>query len=124
MCCGVKRRFSCVVSILFETTNNTPICSRPIHCQVYIYKCQNVTIQITGKLKSVVLDSCTKCGVVFDTAISACEIVNCKSVQVQATNVCPSFSIDKTDGCVVHLTNEAVGQSSFVTSKSSEMNGE
>ncbi|KAL7510765.1 hypothetical protein ACHAXN_009801 [Cyclotella atomus] len=90
--------------------------------QVYIYKCQNVTIQITGKLKSVILDSCTKIGVVFDTAISACEIVNCKSVQVQATNLCPSFSIDKTDGCVVHLTNEAVGLSSFVTSKSSEMN--
>lgn len=91
---------------------------------MYIYKCQNVTIQITGKLKSVILDSCTKIGVVFDTAISACEIVNCKSVQVQATNLCPSFSIDKTDGCVVHLTNEAVGSSSFVTSKSSEMNGE
>lgn len=90
--------------------------------QVYIYKCQNVTIQITGKLKSVVLDSCTKCGVVFDTAISACEVVNCKSVQVQATNVCPSFSIDKTDGIVIHLTNEATATSSFVTSKSSEMN--
>ncbi|KAL3795026.1 hypothetical protein HJC23_006347 [Cyclotella cryptica] len=90
--------------------------------QVYIFNCQGVTIQIIGKLKSVILDSCTKCGVVFDTAISACEIVNCKSVQVQATNLCPSFSIDKTDGCVVHLTNEAVGQSSFVTSKSSEMN--
>lgn len=42
---------------------------------------------------------------------------------MQATNLCPSFSIDKTDGCVVHLTNEAVGVSSFVTSKSSEMNG-
>mmetsp|Transcript_8534 Transcript_8534/g.17766 ORF Transcript_8534/g.17766 Transcript_8534/m.17766 type:complete len:499 (-) Transcript_8534:143-1639(-) len=90
--------------------------------QVYIYKCQNVTIQIIGKLKSVILDSCTRCAVVFDTAISACEIVNCKSVQVQATNLCPSFSIDKTDGCVVHLTNEAVGVTSFVTSKSSEMN--
>lgn len=90
--------------------------------QVYVYKCQNVTIQITGKIKSVVLDSCTKCGVVFDTAISACEVVNCRSVQVQATNVCPSFSIDKTDGIVVHLSKEAIGQSSFVTSKSSEMN--
>mmetsp|Transcript_11063 Transcript_11063/g.20272 ORF Transcript_11063/g.20272 Transcript_11063/m.20272 type:complete len:504 (+) Transcript_11063:77-1588(+) len=90
--------------------------------QVYIYKCQNVTIQITGKLKSVVLDDCTKCGVVFDTAISACEVVNCKSVQVQATNVCPSFAIDKTDGIVIHLTNEAIGTTSFVTSKSSEMN--
>ena len=91
--------------------------------QVYIYKCENVTIQITGKLKSVILDSCKKVGVVFDTAISACEVVNCKSVQVQATNVCPSFSIDKTDGIVVHLSKEGIDTSSFVTSKSSEMNG-
>ena len=90
--------------------------------QVYIYKCENVTIQITGKCKSVILDSCTKCGVVFDNVISACEVVNCKRVQVQATGSCPSFSIDKTDGIVVHLSNEAVSESSFVTSKSSEMN--
>ena len=81
---------------------------------------------------------------VFDTAISACEIVNCKRVQIQATrnlsvvlayepprrapylhNVCPSFAIDKTDGIVVHLTgNEAISQTVFATSKSSEMNGE
>lgn len=90
--------------------------------QVYIFNCHDVTIQITGKLKSVVLDGCTKCGVVFDTAISACEVVNCKRVQVQATNVCPSFSIDKTDGIVVHLTNSGSKTTSFVTSKSSEMN--
>jgi hypothetical protein len=39
--------------------------------------------------------------------------------------VCPSFAIDKTDGIVVHLTgNEAISQTVFVTSKSSEMNGE
>jgi len=90
--------------------------------QVYIYKCENVTIQIIGKCKSVILDSCTKCGVVFDNVISACEVVNCKRVQVQATGSCPSFSIDKTDGIVVHLSNEAISESSFVTSKSSEMN--
>jgi len=90
--------------------------------QVYIYKCENVTIQIIGKCKSVILDSCTKCGVVFDNVISACEVVNCKRVQVQATGACPSFSIDKTDGIVVHLSNEAISESSFVTSKSSEMN--
>ncbi len=108
--------------VIFESTTNLPIYDLYSN-QVYIYKCQNVTIQIVGKLKSVILDNCTRCAVVFDTAISACEIVNCKSVQVQATNLCPSFSIDKTDGCVVHLTNQAVGLTSFVTSKSSEMNG-
>ena len=91
--------------------------------QVYIYKCENVTIQITGKIKSVIVDSCSKVGVVFDTAISACEVVNCKRIQVQATNVCPSFSIDKTDGIVVHLSAAGVATSSLVTSKSSEMNG-
>lgn len=90
---------------------------------VYIFNCDNCTIQITGKLKSIILDSCTKLGVVFDTAISACEIVNCKRVQVQTTNICPSFAIDKTDGIVVHLTGgEAISQTVFVTSKSSEMN--
>lgn len=90
--------------------------------QVYIYKCENVTIQITGKIKSVIVDSCTKVGVIFDQAISACEVVNCSRVQVQCTNLCPSYSIDKTDGIMVHLTNEAISESSFVTSKSSEMN--
>lgn len=107
MCACTKMRFSNIA--LFEL-------------QVYIYKCENVTIQIIGKCKSVILDSCTKCGVVFDNVISACEVVNCKRVQVQATGACPSFSIDKTDGIVVHLSNEAISESSFVTSKSSEMN--
>lgn len=59
---------------------------------------------------------------VFDNLISACEVVNCKSVKVQATGSCPSFSVDKTDGIVIFLSNEAIGESTFVTSKSSEMN--
>jgi adenylyl cyclase-associated protein len=93
--------------------------------QVYVYNCVNVTVRITGKVKSIVLDGCVRSGVIFDAVISACEVVNCKSVQVQATDVCPSFSIDKTDGIVVHLTgNGAIDRTVFVTSKSSEMNGE
>jgi adenylyl cyclase-associated protein len=90
--------------------------------QVYIYNCDNATIQIKGKLKSVVFDSCTKSNLLFETAISSCEIVNCKSIQVQSTGLCPSFSIDKTDGCLIYLSDDCVKASNFVTSKSSEMN--
>ncbi len=86
------------------------------------YNCENATIQIKGKMKSVIFDKCVKSNLVFDTAISSCEVVNCKRVQIQSTGVCPSFSIDKTDGCLVYLSEEAVSVSSFVTSKSSEMN--
>jgi adenylyl cyclase-associated protein len=68
------------------------------------------------------MDSCIKTNVLFDTAISSCEIVNCQKVQIQSTGICPSFAIDKTDGCLVYLSPEAVSVSNFVTSKSSEMN--
>jgi len=90
--------------------------------QVYIYKCENITINVTGKLKSIILDSCSKTNILFDSAISACEIVNCKRVQVQTRGLCPSVSIDKTDGCLVYLSKESLSSTSFVTSKSTEMN--
>jgi len=90
--------------------------------QAYVYNCEGATIQITGKIKSIILDKCTRCNLVFDSAISACEIVNCKSVQIQVKSTCPSFSIDKTDGCLVYLSKESIPITTFVTSKSSEMN--
>jgi len=43
-------------------------------------------------------------------------------MQLQTNGVCPSFSIDKVDGCLIYLSKESVPVSSFVTSKSTEMN--
>lgn len=108
-----------------KTSNPNGLCTVEIKNpkeQAYIYKCDGATIQIKGKLKSVILDSCTKTNLVFESAISSCEVVNCKRVQIQATGVCPSFSIDKTDGCITYLSEEAVSVTNFVTSKSTEMN--
>jgi adenylyl cyclase-associated protein len=90
--------------------------------QVYVYNCDNTTVTITGKVKTITMDKCTKCNLIFDTAISSCEIVNCSRMQLQTNGVCPSFSIDKTDGCLIYLSQETIAVSSFVTSKSSEMN--
>ena len=91
--------------------------------QVYMFNCEGVTLQVKGgKVKSIIMDKCTKCAVVFGTCISSCEMVNCKKMQVQTTGVCPTFSIDKTDGCLIYMSKESVDVSSFVTSQSSEMN--
>lgn len=89
---------------------------------VYIYKCEDVTIQIHGKLNSIIMDACTKCNLVFDSVISSCEVVNCKKIQVQTTGICPSIAVDKTDGFTVYLSKMSLGITTFVTSKSSEMN--
>lgn len=91
--------------------------------QVYIFNCDEVTVKINGaKLKSVVIDTCTKLNVVFQTIISGCEIVNSKKIAVQADGVCPVFTIDKTVGVTVWLSEESTKISSFTTSMSSEMN--
>ncbi len=90
--------------------------------QVYIFKCQNATIDIKGKCKAIVIDTCTKTNVLFDTAISSCEVVNSKRMQLQTRGICPSIAIDKTDGCLTYLSKESASVTSFVTSKSSEMN--
>lgn len=92
--------------------------------QVYMFNCNHVTLQVKGgKLKSVILDSCQHCQVVFETVISACEVVHCKKIELQTTGVCPSFSIDQTEGCLVYLSKESVATTNFVTSQSTEMNG-
>jgi len=88
---------------------------------VYIYKCENSTVLIDGKVNSVILDSCKKVGLVFNAVVAGSEVVNCQSVKIQARGQCPTISIDKTDGCLVYLSDECL-DCQIVSAKSSEMN--
>lgn len=91
--------------------------------QVYAYNCEDATIQVKGaKVKSIVLDKCRRVAVVFESCISSCEVVNCQRIQLQTTGVCPTFTIDKTTGCLIYLSPESMATTSFVASMSSEMN--
>ncbi|KAL4218397.1 F-actin-capping protein subunit alpha [Mactra antiquata] len=88
---------------------------------VYMYKCTDSTLQVKGKLNSITLDSCKKVAVAFESVVSAVEFVNCQSVQAQVMGKCPTVSIDKTDGCMMYLSQEST-DAEIVTAKSSEMN--
>uniref|UniRef100_A0A5K3EH56 C-CAP/cofactor C-like domain-containing protein n=1 Tax=Mesocestoides corti TaxID=53468 RepID=A0A5K3EH56_MESCO len=88
---------------------------------VYIFKCVDSVVQVKGKVNSIVLDSCKKTSLLFDTVISSVDIVNCASAQVQVTGFMPTINIDKTDGCQVYLSEESKGVD-IITAKSSEMN--
>lgn len=90
--------------------------------QVYLYNCEGITVKVNGKFKSLVLDKCEKCAVVYDTLISSAEMVNCKKIQLQVNGVCPVFTIDKTVNVLVWLSKESAAISTFTTSLSSEMN--
>jgi hypothetical protein len=55
------------------------------------------------------IDGCKRTGVVFDTVIASCELVNCASMQVQCTGAVPTVSVDKCDGCQVFVTAKVAG---------------
>jgi len=94
--------------------------TEPKHA-IYIYKTDHSVIKVKGKINSIVLDNCKRTAVVFETAISGFEIVNCTSVEVQVLGAVPNVAIDKSQGVQVILAETSL-HTEIVTSKSSEMN--
>jgi len=92
-----------------------------VNQSVYVYKCEGITVKVNGKVNNIILDSCKKVGVVYDSVVSSCEFINCQSVQMQVTGNVRTISVDKTDGCQMYLNKESLGVE-IVTAKSSEMN--
>ncbi|XP_076066666.1 adenylyl cyclase-associated protein 1 isoform X2 [Oratosquilla oratoria] len=88
---------------------------------VYMFRCENTVVQVKGKINSLVMDSCKKSSVVFDTLVSGLEIVNCQSSKAQVMDKLPTVTIEKTDGCQVFLSKASLA-TEIVTAKSSEMN--
>nr|CAH8841222.1 unnamed protein product [Trichobilharzia regenti] len=105
----------------FKGAKNLQIVATEAKQTVCIYKCNECTIQIKGKINSIMLDSCKKTGVVFDHLISSIDVVNCQSVQIQCLGQLATVNIDKTDGCQVYLSADSKF-ADVITAKSSEIN--
>lgn len=57
---------------------------------VYMFKSENSTLTVKGKLNSIQVDSCKKCNIVFDSLVSSVEFVNCEKIQMQVSFLSPS----------------------------------
>jgi len=88
---------------------------------VYVYKCDNCTIQVGGKCNNIVLDGCKKTGLVFQSVVAGVEVINCQSVKIQVLGTTPTISVDKADGCQMFLSKESLGVD-LITAKYSELN--
>jgi adenylyl cyclase-associated protein len=105
----------------FKGNNNLSIEDSQTNQSVYMYKCEGSTLKVTGKCNNIIIDSCKKVAVVFDAVVSSCEFINCQSVQMQVISTVPTITVEKTDGCQMFLSKDALGVE-IVTAKSSEMN--
>jgi len=88
---------------------------------VYMFGCKDSTIQIKGKLNSIVIDSCIKTAIVFDSLLASVEFVNCRDCQMQVMGTVPTITIDKVDGLQMFLNKESL-KTEIVSAKSSALN--
>ncbi|CAL8364026.1 unnamed protein product [Arctogadus glacialis] len=105
----------------FEQRHDLLIEETELKQVVYIFDCNNSTIQVKGKINSIIVDSCKKLGLVFENAVGIVEIINSKSVQLQVLGNVPTISINKTEGCQVYLSKDSIS-CDIVSAKSSAMN--
>jgi adenylyl cyclase-associated protein len=89
---------------------------------VQIFNCKNCTVKVLGKVNAISLDGCVKTGLLFESVVSICEIVNCQSVEVQCCETAPCVAIDKTDGCRLYVGTDLAQSIDVATAKSSEVN--
>jgi len=89
---------------------------------VYLYKNDNCVLNVKGqKVNSICIDSCNKCGIVFNNCIAVVELINCNGVEIQCQGKVPAFAVDKCSSIQVILSEECLG-AELVTSKSDQVN--
>lgn len=105
----------------FEQKHDLIIDETELKQVVYVFACNNSTLQVKGKINSIIVDNCKKLGLVFENVVGIVEIINSKSIQLQVLGTVPTISINKTEGCQVYLSKNSLN-CDIVSAKSSEMN--
>ncbi|KAF6107808.1 cyclase associated actin cytoskeleton regulatory protein 2 [Phyllostomus discolor] len=104
-----------------EDRNDLVISETELKQVAYIFKCNKSTLQMKGKINSITIDNCKKFALVFDNVVGIVEVINSKDIQMQVMGKVPTISINKTEGCHVYLSEDAL-DCEIVSAKSSEMN--
>ncbi|XP_028281101.1 adenylyl cyclase-associated protein 2 [Parambassis ranga] len=105
----------------FEQKHDLVIEETELKQVAYVFSCNNSTLQIKGKINSIIIDNCKKLGLVFENVVGIVEIINSKAIQLQVLGTVPTISINKTEGCQVYLSKGSLN-CDIVSAKSSEMN--
>ncbi|XP_066531910.1 adenylyl cyclase-associated protein 2 [Hoplias malabaricus] len=104
-----------------EKTHDLVIEETELKQVVYVFSCNNSTLQIKGKVNSIIVDNCKKLGLVFENVVGILEVINSRDIQLQVLGKVPTISINKTEGCHIYLSKDSLN-CEIVSAKSSEMN--
>ncbi|CDJ39095.1 adenylyl cyclase associated protein, putative [Eimeria tenella] len=89
--------------------------------KVQVRDCAGLSLQVEGKLNSLIVDSCADCRICVASLIATVEIVNSQKIKLQVTGCVPAVSIDKSQKVDIFVSHESRGVE-ITSSKSTEMN--
>lgn len=74
-----------------------------------LIKCQDTTIVIDGKFKTIMLENCSNVKVILSNVMANMEVINCKKITVTIKESCPHISLERTQGIHIYLFPPAKG---------------
>ncbi len=91
--------------------------------RLVIINCSETIIQIKGKCTAISVEQANRLGlVVHDVIVSTVEILNSTKSQVQLNSICPTMTIDNSEGIQVFLGCGVSEKIELLTCKSNEIN--
>jgi len=86
-----------------------------------VYRCENCTVQVKGKVNQITVDGCKRVSIVFDSVMAGFEVVNSSGTKAQALGSVGTISVDKCEGTQL-IMSEASLHADVISAKSSELN--
>ena len=72
-------------------------------------KCQDTTLVVDGKCKSVMVEGCTNVKIVVTSVLTNIEVMNSKKVNVTVQDYIPQLNLERSQGIQVYLFPSAKG---------------
>ncbi|KAK9239711.1 adenylate cyclase associated N terminal-domain-containing protein [Lipomyces kononenkoae] len=108
---------------IVENFENNPeiVVEAEISHGVFIHRCKNSTVKITGKFNTVTMNECNSTGLLVDTLVSSVDVIKSSNFALQVTGKLPTISVDQCDNGQIYLSKESVDVEIY-SSKSSGLN--
>ncbi|AGO13208.1 AaceriAFR061Wp [[Ashbya] aceris (nom. inval.)] len=88
---------------------------------VFIGRCNNIFIQLKGKVNAVTISESQHCNLLLDSSISGVDIIKSERFAIQVAQQIPQITIDKSDTGVIYLSKDSL-QTEIFTSSSTSIN--
>merc|ERR1739838_308006 len=90
---------------------------------IVVRDCVGTTIILEGKCSNLLLDNCTAVSVIFNGAMSGCEVIRSVKCNVQIIEgMSPAFTLDRADNLNIYLNEASRASTSFTYSLCSGIN--